>query len=525
MRPISPLAAIFCFVSCFACESFSGEINVRHGQDRARPAATDLNRAQCPVTGGPVDSSVYLTEQGGRVFFATKDAVSEYRRNRRDFADLAAVQLVVTSQAEQFRCPATRREFSRDFSLMIEGVEVYFASEEARQKFAEHSEDERRAKVFDPAVFRKSFRKVAGHPVAQRKPARDSSRQNHPAQESPEQLTDADAKRALQRLAGPMQAQDRNLHKLMIIDEFVGSGVGFDDNGQPAIFAMVETKAAVKGLPSRLDGIPVIPEVVGKLYAEANAEGTLKAVSSTAQAPNTRFERPTPIGVSTGVTYTKSGCVSGTIGCRLTGILNGEPALFALSCNHVFAGQNRAPLQSRILQPGLSDTKCVVDTVNNGLGLLERYQVIQFAGLANRIDAAIVVVDAETLSNSTPPDDGYGVPGSNPVAAVPGQWVKKYGRTTRLTYGRVSKINSTVYITYSSGTAMYTGQIVAVPRESSSGFAVAGDSGSLLVSDPEQAPVGLVFASSPNGSMAVCNPIEEVLNAFSSYSVSIDGTP
>jgi hypothetical protein len=45
-------------------------------------------------------------------------------------------------------------------------------------------------------------------------------------------------------------------------------------------------------------------------------------------------------------------------------------------------------------------------------------------------------------------------------------------------------------------------------------FIGAGDSGSLLVTNPGKNPVGLLFAGTSDGKLAVANPIEAVLDSF-----------
>jgi hypothetical protein len=51
-------------------------------------------------------------------------------------------------------------------------------------------------------------------------------------------------------------------------------------------------------------------------------------------------------------------------------------------------------------------------------------------------------------------------------------------------------------------------------------FIKGGDSGSLLVTDPERNPVGLLFAGTRSGKTAFANPIDAVLDSFG---VTIDG--
>ena len=169
-----------------------------------------------------------------------------------------------------------------------------------------------------------------------------------------------------------------------------------------------------------------------------------------------------------------------------------------------------------MLAPGLFDTECVLDP-NNVIGHLNDFEPIVFStDASNTIDAAIAVSSTALLGNSTP-SGGYGTPKSAIVSASVGQNVQKYGRTSSLTKGTITGINATVNVGYSSGTAWFTDQIIV---ESKKPFIKAGDSGSLLVTDPGRNAAGLLFAGDRSGKFAVANRIDLVLSQFG---VSVDG--
>lgn len=215
-------------------------------------------------------------------------------------------------------------------------------------------------------------------------------------------------------------------------------------------------------------------------------------------------DRPVPIGVSTG----HPDITAGTIGCRVTK----GGTVYALSNNHVYANENLASIGDSVLQPGTYDDGVDPD---DAIGTLYEFEPIVFHPRArNTIDAAIALATTDMLDNATP-SGGYGTPNSTTAAAYVNQLVKKYGRTTILTEGKVYALNATVRVGYSSGTARFVGQIVITPGD----FSAGGDSGSLIVTDDEACnPVGLLFAGS--SSYTIANPIDEVLGAFG---VTIDG--
>ena len=211
------------------------------------------------------------------------------------------------------------------------------------------------------------------------------------------------------------------------------------------------------------------------------------------------FERPVPIGVSTG----HPDITAGTIGCRVTDGTN----VYALSNNHVYADCNNVNIGDNVLQPGTVDGGVDPD---HAIGTLAAFEPIAFGPRrTNTIDAAIAESSTELLGNATP-DDGYGVPSSTPVTVVedmldPPLTVQKHGRTTGLTTGVVDSINATVRVTYAPGWALFENQIIVTPGT----FSAGGDSGSLVVTQDGNNPVGLLFAGS--SSHTICNPIGPVL--------------
>lgn len=303
-----------------------------------------------------------------------------------------------------------------------------------------------------------------------------------------------------------MAVQGRHTLKLMAMPEVVGTATGLSEAGRPAI--MVFTKNAVERgiIPESLEGILVAVKITGEIVAmKGPPPGKVKKVKV---KPTARFDRPVPIGVSTG---NESECSAGTIGARVTK----GAKVYALSNNHVYALENEAFLGDSVVQPGLYDTECEFN-VDDSIGELSAFVPIDFDGGNNKVDAAIALSSTDNLSNFTP-SDGYGTPKSATVPASINQAVQKYGRTTSLRKGTITAINATVRITFSAGTTLFVDQIVV---SSNKPFLKPGDSGSLLVTDPGCNPVGLLFAGNSTGKYAIANPIDEVLNSFN---VTIDG--
>ena len=290
----------------------------------------------------------------------------------------------------------------------------------------------------------------------------------------------------------------------------VGTAVSEDQSGEAEIVVFAKRPISVA---STLDGVPVDIEVTGPIAAVKAAPkppGGGGGATKT-PTPTSRFTRPVPIGVSTG---NAGECSAGTIGAR---VKDGSGHVFALSNNHVYALENKAPLGSQVMQPGLYDTKCAY-SATNVLGTLSAFSPVSFsASASNVVDAAIAATTTADLGNSTPAG-GYGAPSSATQAAGVGLAVQKFGRTSSLTTGTVTAVNGIVDVSYDAGTARFVNQVIV---QSSKAFLKAGDSGSLLVTNNAAAnPVGLMFAADSSGKYAIANPIGPVL---SQLGVTIDG--
>ena len=314
------------------------------------------------------------------------------------------------------------------------------------------------------------------------------------------------------------EVQEAYTDSLMAKSGVVGTAIGSGQGAQPIVLVLVE-HGAVTGIPTSLEGVPVRSLVTGKIYAlkpdkPGGGQGGGSGKGDPSVDPTARFDRPVPIGVSTG----HPDITAGTIGCRVTDTDgDGNKVYYALSNNHVYADENNANIGDAVIQPGNFDGG---SSPADDIGTLHNYVIIDFLVGDNKVDAAIALSSPADLGNATP-SDGYGVPKSTTVTAYVNQKVKKYGRTTGLTKGQVFALNATVNVGYSTGVALFVNQIVISPGS----FSAGGDSGSLVVVDgkgrdkaDDRKPVGLLFAGSP--SFTIANPIDDVLSAFG---VAIDG--
>jgi hypothetical protein len=291
-----------------------------------------------------------------------------------------------------------------------------------------------------------------------------------------------------------IEVQNRNWPQLRTLPGVVGSATSLDADGTPVILVLVDGKGR-PGVPASLEGITVRTEVTGTPVP---------------------FAPPPPpplvlMGSSTANDYDpirQINCTnSGTLGCT---VMSGHTAYF-LSCNHVFANANLAAIGDPIVSPSRADNHdgnpCGPSQV---VATLYDFEPISHTGV-NLIDAAIAKVGKKT-NYTCAMRSGY-TPTSNPAEAQIGMAVKKTGRTTYVTQGTVTGLNAAVSVSYVSGGGYFEGQIVI--EGAVGAFSLPGDSGALMVSDPVNDPVGLVFAGDPtDGNPTFANPIQPVLDRF-----------
>jgi hypothetical protein len=326
--------------------------------------------------------------------------------------------------------------------------------------------------------------------------------------------TDAALGKIQQRVFEVMAVQDRHTPQLLQIPDVVGTATGLDETGAVVVKVYTEREVHASRLPAEVDGVRVVQEVSGRIVAMKGRGG----VSHTA-----RQNPPIQLGTSGGWRYDLANgyCCGGTLGSLVQ--IGGTQ--YVLSNYHVFrsdivnGGNGRVATNGDpIIQPGLIDVGCNANNAQN---------VATLAGSASlpgsNVDAAIAQVIAGMVRT-----DGaileIGTLSSQTVGASLGQAVKKSGRTTGLTRSSVSGLNASVSVAYDNEcaggaafTKTFSGQIII--NNNGSRFLAGGDSGSLMVEDVTNNPraVGLLFAGS--SSLAVANPIGQVLNFFNATMV------
>ncbi|HYJ32248.1 MAG TPA: hypothetical protein VE326_03440 [Candidatus Binatia bacterium] len=257
----------------------------------------------------------------------------------------------------------------------------------------------------------------------------------------------------------------------------IGTGVSADAAGKAVIVVYTEREGV--RVPAEIDGIKTRTLVTGHVIPYARpGGGSLQ------------------MGNSTG---NDNECASGTLGAV---VVKGGVDYF-LSNNHVFARENAASIGERIDAPGRYDGKPKCAQTPQ-IGTLAAFQRITFGG-SNTVDCAIAQ-PSSGLSYSAVSAGGY-TPSQTTVSPSVGLAVKKTGRTSGLTHDTIQAVNVTITVGYTDGNATFTGQI-----QTGGQFIRSGDSGSLMVTETGNNPVGLCFAGSSSASFS--NPIGPVLQAL-----------
>jgi len=307
------------------------------------------------------------------------------------------------------------------------------------------------------------------------------------------------------RILAAIRVQEKHTQRLMAQTDVVGTAVGLNDADE-IVVKIYTAKEGVPNLPATLDDMKVDVEVTGIIHAMTKGGPGGGGVSHTAkQTP------PIQLGTSGGRRddFANGYCCGGTLGSLVQ--VNGVQ--YILSNYHVFEADVIPGTSNLVIQPGLIDVNCNAANAQN---------VATLSGIkslpGSNVDAAIAQVTTGMVKT-----DGaileIGTISATTYNAFINETVKKSGRTTGLTRSRVSGLNATVSVAYDNQcagpttfTKTFTGQILIANKGSK--FLNSGDSGSLMVEDVTTNPraVGLLFAGS--SSVAVANPIGQVLSFF-----------
>ncbi|CAG7840457.1 hypothetical protein CLOHAE12215_01881 [Clostridium haemolyticum] len=191
--------------------------------------------------------------------------------------------------------------------------------------------------------------------------------------------------------------------------------------------------------------------------------------------------------------------------CGTSGCLVKDRYLYILSNNHVFALNNKAPINSAIVQPSVYDGGKIEKDV---IGHLKKYIPIKFIEGKNMPENIVDCALCQVISRSfVLPDITYvGIPKGTDKAKINDD-VKKVGRSTELTTGKINNVSGTFRVKCQvvSKQALFKKQIVTTR------MGQPGDSGSLILNKDNYA-ISLYMASIND--ITISNPIQEILNSL-----------
>lgn len=241
---------------------------------------------------------------------------------------------------------------------------------------------------------------------------------------------------------------------------------------------------------------------VSTYSAEKRLANSPSAAPPVAAPPTDRFDRPIPMGVSISNTPSLPYIYAGTAGMLVRSLTNPD-VKFILSNNHVLGAvgpdlcPNTAPQGTWTLQPGTLD-------IGNDPGKDPFYVAGVVAGYypliggilpRNIIDAAISITNTSLAKTQI-----LNIGNPNPAVGIasPGMNVIKSGRTTGVTNGTVDSVNVSVGVDYDCAVYYFRGQTMITPGT----FSAGGDSGSAILESGTLTPVGLLYAGSPEFTVA-----------------------
>src|SRR5262249_55230137 len=149
--------------------------------------------------------------------------------------------------------------------------------------------------------------------------------------------------------------------------------------------------------------------------------------------------------------------------------------------------ENQLPIGSPIVQPGMLDGGALPD---EKVGELADF--VRLTASGNRVDAALATITG--VATLPQPLQDINITSPDPVPALAGQRVHKFGRATGLTTGKVVDVAADLPVRFSSKSYRFDDQVLVAGDTEA--FASDGDSGSLVVEMNAGNAIALLFAGS-----------------------------
>ncbi|MDO1444630.1 hypothetical protein Q0590_00125 [Rhodocytophaga aerolata] len=205
----------------------------------------------------------------------------------------------------------------------------------------------------------------------------------------------------------------------------------------------------------------------------------------------------------------------GTLGCFVT--LTGDTKVHLLTNHHVIIGMNGA-VGNLVGHPDAPSVCCCCACGDIGKITAGQVGVVTPpVGTPNIVDAAIAILHGQNAGDDEETRFTNKIINIGPVfgsaAPIPGDIVRKRGRTTHFTEGTIDIINHSPTVNYGTEDnpihITYVNQIRVKPNAPYPRFSAPGDSGSAIVNNLNQV-VGLHFSGS--GDLSIANRITQVID-------------
>jgi YHS domain-containing protein len=144
MRKMTFLAALAAVAFCFSVTA----------------NAADAPALKCPVSGKPATKDHAASYKEGQVYFCCENCPKAFAANTAKYATKANVQLVVSGQYKQVKCPLSGEAINPDAHSKVAGVTVSFCCNDCKAKVKEAKKGEKVNLVFSDDAFKKGFEKA-----------------------------------------------------------------------------------------------------------------------------------------------------------------------------------------------------------------------------------------------------------------------------------------------------------------------------------------------------------------------------
>ena len=113
--------------------------------------ATDVSNLTCPISGGPVKATNFITYKTKKVYFCCKNCPKAFESDTAQYLPRVLHQLVLSGQAVQVGCPMSGKPVNDATIVEFAGVKAGFCCDGCKGKFGSASDEEKLAALFGEA--------------------------------------------------------------------------------------------------------------------------------------------------------------------------------------------------------------------------------------------------------------------------------------------------------------------------------------------------------------------------------------